>query len=88
MKCIPCIKTSHPATNVAGQELGSDAVKDLQQQLESIQEVQKQLETANQALQGKQELHGQEVEVLQMELLAKDKALALRQALADSEVHS
>ena len=83
---MPCMR--HETKMFAGQEQSDDTVKDLQQQLESIQEVQKQLESANQALQGKQELLGQEVELLHMELLAKNKALALEQALADSEVHS
>lgn len=42
-----------------------------------------QLEEAVKALQGKVELKDQEIEVLTMELLAKDKVAALQQAIRD-----
>ncbi len=46
-------------------------------------EVHSQLEEAVKALQGKLELRDQELEVLNMELLAKDKVAALHQAIRD-----
>lgn len=49
-----------------------------------MEEVQRQLDSAAKALQGKSELQKQQIEVLQLDLLAKDKALALRDALAAS----
>lgn len=42
-----------------------------------------QLEEAVKALQGKVDLKDQEIEVLTMELLAKDKVAALQQAIRD-----
>lgn len=50
-----------------------------------MQEVQGQLESTAKALQGRTELQEEEIEVLRMDLLAKDTAGALQQALADSQ---
>ena len=46
-------------------------------------EVHGQLEEAAKALQGKLDLKEQEIEVLNMELLAKDKVASLQQAIRD-----
>ena len=48
-----------------------------------MREVHGQLEEAVKALQGKVDLKEQEIEVLNMELLAKDKVAALQQAIRD-----
>lgn len=55
----------------------------LQQRLAGMTEVHSQLEEAVKALEGKVELRDQEIEVLNMELLAKDKVAALQQAIRD-----
>ncbi|DBB01157.1 TPA: hypothetical protein ACH3X1_001046 [Trebouxia sp. C0004] len=55
----------------------------LKEQLAGMTEVHSQLEEAVKALQGKLELRDQELEVLNMELLAKDKVAALHQAIRD-----
>ena len=59
------------------------SVVSLQQQLMGLTEVHSQLEQAVRALEGKVELRDQEIEVLHMELLAKDKVAALQQAIRD-----
>ena len=48
-----------------------------------MSDVHGQLEEAVKALQGKVDLKDQEIEVLTMELLAKDKVAALQQAIRD-----
>ena len=53
----------------------------LKEQLASMTEVHGQLEEAAKALQGKVELKDQEIEVLQMELLAKNNLAALHEAV-------
>ncbi|KAL0029317.1 hypothetical protein WJX79_010004 [Trebouxia sp. C0005] len=55
----------------------------LKEQLAGMTEVHSQLEEAVKALQGKLELRDQELEVMNMELLAKDKVAALHQAIRD-----
>ena len=55
----------------------------LQRQLAGLTEVHSQLEEAVRALEGKVDLRDQEIEVLNMELLAKDKVAALQQAIRD-----
>jgi len=55
----------------------------LKEQLAGMTEVHSQLEEAVKALQGKLELRDQELEVVNMELLAKDKLAALHQAIRD-----
>lgn len=55
----------------------------LREQLASMEEVREQLEAALQAVQGKLEFREQEVEVLQMQLLAQKKVLDLRGALQE-----
>ncbi len=55
----------------------------LKEQLAGMTEVHSQLEEAVKALQGKLELRDQELEVVNMELLAKDKVAALHQAIRD-----
>ena len=59
------------------------SLQSMEQQLAGLTEVHSQLEEAVQALQGKVELRDQEIEVLHMELLAKDKVAALQQAIRD-----
>lgn len=70
------------------QDEADNEMQSLQQQLTNMEEVRGQLDSTAKALQGRAELQQQEIEVLQMELLAKDKALALRQALAESSAES
>lgn len=53
----------------------------LKEQLASMTDVHGQLEEAVKALHGKVELKDQEIEVLQMELLAKNKIAALHEAV-------
>ena len=55
----------------------------LKEQLAGMTEVHSQLEEAAKALQGKLDLRDQELEVVNMELLAKDKVAALHQAIRD-----
>lgn len=56
-------------------------MSNLKEQLASMTHVHGQLEEAAKALQGKVELKDQEIEVLQMELLAKNKIAALHEAV-------
>lgn len=53
-----------------------------------MQEVQGQLKSTAEALQGRAELQEQQIEVLRMEVVAKDKANALQQALSHSSAAS
>ena len=70
--CHSCLQAS------AERSVGS-----LKEQLAGMLEVHRQLEEAGKALQGKVELREQEIEVLNMEILAKDKVAALHQAIRD-----
>ena len=65
------------------QAAAEGSLASLKEQLASMTEVHSQLEEAVKALQGKLELRDQELEVLNMELLAKDKVAALHQAIRD-----
>lgn len=55
----------------------------LKEQLTGMANVHSQLEEAMKELQGRVELKDQEMEVLNMELQAKDKVIALQQAITD-----
>ena len=55
----------------------------LKEQLTGMADVHSQLEEAMKELQGRVELKDQEIEVLNMELLAKDKVIALQQAITE-----
>ncbi|KAL3162467.1 hypothetical protein ABBQ32_010130 [Trebouxia sp. C0010 RCD-2024] len=59
------------------------SLSSLKEQLASMADVHGQLEEAVKALQGKVDLKDQEIEVLTMELLAKDKVAALQQAIRE-----
>ncbi len=65
------------------QAAAEGSLMSLKEQLAGMTEVHSQLEEAVKALQGKLELRDQELEVLNMELLAKDKVAALHQAIRD-----
>ena len=65
------------------QAAAEGSLASLKEQLAGMTEVHSQLEEAVKVLQGKLELRDQELEVLNMELLAKDKVAALHQAIRD-----
>ncbi len=65
------------------QAAAEGSLASLEEQLAGMTEVHSQLEEAVKALQGKLELRDQELEVVNMELLAKDKVAALHQAIRD-----
>lgn len=65
------------------QAAAETGLSSLKEQLARMTEVHGQLEEAVKALQGKVDLKDQEIEVLNMELLAKDKVAALQQAIRD-----
>ena len=70
------------------QEEADGEAQGLQRQLAQMQEVQGQLKSTAEALQGRTELQEQQIEVLRMEVVAKDEANALQQALSHSSAAS
>ena len=78
-----CVSCSWKCSYTMLQAAAEGSLASLKEQLAGMTEVHSQLEEAVKVLQGKLELRDQELEVLNMELLAKDKVAALHQAIRD-----